>query len=124
MLFRSTPAAAGRTTYVGPGHDDWAFRALAAVERGARAVALDVLDAPALASPRAVAALAGRLATLGVAVLVAARDPAMLPAFANRLVTLHHGRIARDVAPLHTLLVGWGRGESEALDCGHLRAEG
>jgi ABC-type hemin transport system ATPase subunit len=103
--------AMGRTTYVGPGRDDWVRRALAAVEQGACAVTLDLLDVPSLAAPRPVAALAGSLAARGVAVLVAARDPRALPAFATRLVTLREGRVIRDTPPLRTLAGRGSRGE-------------
>lgn len=96
-------SAAGRTTYVGPGGDDWVRRTLVAVEQGARAIALDVLDPPMLASPRAVAAVAGSLGSRGIAVLVAAREPGLLPAFATRLVVLAAGRVVGRIRPLALL---------------------
>ena len=95
-------SAAGRASYVGGG-DPWMPRALDAIDRGARVLLLDVLDAPGFASPRAVAALAGSAAAAGLAVIVAARDPAALPAFATRLVTLSAGRIVASVEPLALL---------------------
>jgi ABC-type hemin transport system ATPase subunit len=93
---------AGRASYVG-GDGAWMRHATDALDRGARGLLLDVLDAPGLASPRAVAALAGSAAAAGLAVLVAARDPAALPAFATRLVTLAAGRVVASVDPLATL---------------------
>lgn len=91
-------AAPGRVAYVGPGDGDWARRAMSAVERGARALLLDVLDGPSRASPRAVAALAGSVAGAGLAVVVAAREPDALPAFAARLVELRDGRVVAERA--------------------------
>lgn len=79
--------------YVGPGNPDWARDALAAVEEGAAVLLLDVLDPPALASPRAVAAIAGSAARAGLAVVLAAREPSALPAFATRVVVLCEGRV-------------------------------
>jgi ABC-type branched-subunit amino acid transport system ATPase component len=93
---------AGRVAYVGPA-SEWARRAMAAVDRGAMVLLLDVLDAPALASPRAVAALAGGAAAAGLAVVVASRDAALLPAFASRLVVLERGRVAREGRPFEAL---------------------
>lgn len=93
-----TGAAVGRVAYVGPGDGEWARRAVAAVERGARALLLDVLDAPAFASPRAVAALAGSAAGAGLAVVVASRDTRALPAFATRIVALREGRLVSEAA--------------------------
>lgn len=95
-------AAAGRASYVG-GEGAWMARATEAIDRGAGALLLDVLDAPGLAAPRAVAALAGRAAGAGLAVVVAARDAAALPAFATRLVTLAAGRVVATVEPLALL---------------------
>jgi hypothetical protein len=89
---------AGRASYVGGGA--WVRQALDAIDLGARGLLLDVLDAPELASPRAVAALAGSAAAAGLAVVVASRDAAALPAFATRLVTLAAGRIVASVEPL------------------------
>ena len=86
------------------GCEGWAERALAAVGGGASVLLLDVLDAPTLASPRSVAELAGDAAGQGLGVLVAARDPASLPAFATRLVTLAAGRVVGAVRPLASLL--------------------
>ena len=78
----------------------WARQAASAVERGASVLLLDVLDPPGLASPRAVAALAGEAAAAGVAVVVAARNVAELPAFATGLATLVAGRLAWSDRPL------------------------
>ena len=95
-------SAAGRACYVG-GDGAWTRHATDAIARGARALLLDVLDAPGLASPRAVAAFAGSAAAAGLAVVVAARDPANLPAFASRLLTLAEGRVVASAAPLATV---------------------
>lgn len=95
--------AASRTAFV-DGTGAWAMDVMAQVERGARVLLLDVLDPPALASPRAVAALAGSLAASGLAVVVAARDASALPAFATRLVTLAAGRVVGCEAPLEAVL--------------------
>ena len=90
---------AGRAAYVGAA-SAWATEAMEHADRGVRVLLLDVLDPPSLASPRAVAALAGRLASAGLAVVVAAREAAALPAFATRLVTLASGRVLASGAPL------------------------
>ena len=97
--------------YVG-GASAWATEAMEHADRGVRVVLLDVLDPPSLASPRAVAALAGRLASAGLAVVVAARDTAALPAFATRLVTLASGRVLASGAPLDTVRVAHGAGSA------------
>ena len=105
--------AVGHAAYVGA-TDEWASRALAAADAGARALLLDVLDPPGLASPRAVAAIAGTLAADGLAVIVAARDRDALPAFAARLVTLAGGRVVAATHPLAPLrpdrrqMTSWG----------------
>jgi ABC-type sulfate/molybdate transport systems ATPase subunit len=97
--------AVGHTAYISAA-DEWAAQALAAADAGVRAVLLDVLDPPGLASPRAVAAIAGTLAAEGLAVIVASRDRGALPAFAARLVTLAAGRIVDAAHPLETVRQG------------------
>lgn len=86
--------------YVGPGDPAWVRRAMAAVEGGAGVLLLDVLDPPTLASPRAVATIAGTAARAGLAVLVAARELGALPAFATRLFVLVAGRLVTTGAGL------------------------
>ena len=121
--------AAGRAVYVGAGgplrasrHASWMRRALAAIDRGARVLLLDVLDPPELASPRAVAAFAGGAASLGLAVVVAARDSAALPAFASRVVTLAAGRVVSAVDPLALVRAGRSSRASSERGASHGRA--
>src|SRR5215217_2880585 len=87
-------------TDVGRTHGAWVRHSISAVEDGVSVLLLDVLDPPGLAAPRAVAALAGEAAAAGIAVVVAARHVAELPAFATRLATMVAGRLSWSDRPL------------------------
>jgi ABC-type sugar transport system ATPase subunit len=97
---RVTGTAVGRVAYVGPASVDWRRHARAAMEHGARVLLLDILDGPAAASPREVAALGGMAASAGLAVVVVARELARLPAFAARLAAMDGGRVTTTYDPV------------------------